>query len=63
MAAIKRKYCRRCKQHVVAQQQPKPGVGANLAMVIFTCGLWLPIFLLVLVLPHEYRCPTCGRRV
>lgn len=57
----KRRWCRGCRRHVLAQ---RPGTNHtfHLLVTLFTCGLWIIVWLLSAVKIGGWRCPNCGRR-
>ncbi len=60
----KRVFCPECERHVLGEQE-QTGCAAhvvNLVLCFFTGGLWIPIFLLVLITSGlgPYKCPVCG---
>ena len=35
----------------------------HLLMMLLTCGAWMIVWGLVLIIPDSYVCPICGTRV
>lgn len=66
----KSKYCRRCKSKTlhVKSQPKKVGCGAHVLLTLVTCGLWVPIAVLLMGLGiwadlfAPYHCQACGKR-
>ena len=57
------KYCRHCQARVMAQAN-KPNHILHLLLSVFTAGLWLLVWLvLVLLAAGNYRCTRCGNKV
>lgn len=68
------RYCVSCHQNVQAQKGGKGGggtfTGVNLALAIFTCGMWIPAWIIIAALmkagesakraSSEGACPMCG---
>jgi predicted RNA-binding Zn-ribbon protein involved in translation (DUF1610 family) len=58
----KQMYCTSCNKSVLAQQQ-RPNFILHLLLIVLTCGLWLPFFVLIEVFSdHSWRCPNCGSK-
>lgn len=56
------RYCSYCRRQVLATQYGPP-VAVHVLMTLFTCGLWLPVLLLIMAFATGYRCQTCGKKV
>lgn len=56
-----RRNCRTCGQKRLFAKEKQSNV-LHLLLTVLTCGLWLPVWLLVAVLVafRPYRCTVCG---
>jgi len=54
------RYCDRCKQDVTFHYEPVSHVG-HLIGTIVTCGLWLPIWLMVTYRPAWVKAKICDK--
>lgn len=53
-------YCHYCHRRVWFVQH-SPDISAHLVLSLFTCGLWLPVAMLILLLtPTRWQCEECG---
>lgn len=54
-------YCRECDKQVVAF---KPGTNhiLHLILSLITGGLWLPVWLILVLTRGGWRCEQCGRK-
>jgi DNA-directed RNA polymerase subunit RPC12/RpoP len=55
-------YCPYCQSRVLASYRGAT-VWPHAALVIATCGLWIPIALLVVCFGGSYVCQRCGTEV
>lgn len=57
-----RRMCKTCGQTRLFEKERQNNV-LHLLLSIVTCGLWLPVWLLVAVCVafSPYRCPVCGK--
>lgn len=60
----RRMYCPECGRNVLAREKPFL-VANHAAACVLTCGLWLPVALLLMVAHAAtagYLCPRCGAK-
>lgn len=56
------RWCGYCDRRVKASKRG-PNIPAHLTVMIFTLGLWTPMFILCLVLDRSaWKCDNCGYR-
>jgi hypothetical protein len=56
-------YCQKCKAYRLHARE-RFGDGWGLLLSLLTCGLFLPLWLLLVFIQHftdPYRCQTCGQ--
>lgn len=60
-----RAFCESCDRYVRGVKEKNTTHVLHVLLSVCTCGLWLPIWLLVGVsdASQPYRCPYCGSRV
>ena len=66
----KSKWCRRCKAYTLhlKSEARKMGCATHILLTVGTCGLWLPLAMLIVVLEMwsdilaRYHCQQCGKR-
>lgn len=56
------KWCPHCRRRVLALPLIGAVWPAHLALTLFSCGLWGPVWL-VLFLMGTHRCSRCGTKV
>ncbi len=61
-ATSKMVFCRQCGRDVVPKKAPVQH-GLHLSLSILTLGCWLPIWLLLWVVPFQKVCRECGQPV
>jgi len=52
-------YCSHCRRQTAAIQSTANNV-LHLLLSLITCGAWLPIWFLCVLLPGSKRCTICG---
>ncbi len=57
----RRRYCSYCDRKVLALQH-EPAIIVHAALIVMTCGFWLPVFLFV-VLKGTWVCKYCGKHL
>jgi len=55
------RYCPVCQRRTLST---RPGTSHifHLLMCVITVGFWLPIWILCVMLPAQWRCAQCGSR-
>ena len=58
----KQKFCKSCQKNVYAERPTGISDGIGCLLIILTCGLFLPIFLLLRMINAfaAFKCPACG---
>lgn len=65
MSKKTQKYCKNCKQNVLAEKQSlSGGIHVVHALIsLFSCGVWLLVWLIhAIIASGGYRCTRCGSR-
>lgn len=53
-------FCRTCGRASVFQREAVNHI-LHLLITLFLCGLWAPVWLVLVILRPSYRCTNCGR--
>ena len=55
------RWCQRCNRHVAAYYQWwSSSYKWHAMLTVFTLGLWLPVYVLCVMMSKKYRCTRCG---
>lgn len=57
-----RGFCPTCDHSVLGHTQ-RPSHVLHLLLSLITGGLWIPVWLLLSILPHATRCTSCGSKL
>lgn len=57
------RYCKRCRRYTLHGHTDIRLAGFHLLLTIFSCGVWLPFFLVYVlcVALSGWRCQFCGK--
>lgn len=52
-------FCEHCNAHVMTTKN-RPNHAAHILATVFLCGLWLPVWIFITLVPQPARCNRCG---
>ncbi len=62
MAAPKKAYCPSCKKETELQKE-ESNLALNLFLTVCSLGLWLPIWLAIVLMPKQQVCSVCQKLI
>lgn len=62
MTATKKAYCPNCRKETELQKEDR-NLALNLFLTVCSLGLWLPVWLAIVLMPKQQVCSVCQKLI